>query len=130
MLHEDNIYILDAKYYRYGVFPENGVKVLPQSSDINKQLTYGQFVSNNKANGKKVYNAFIMPFNKKNNRFSITKCYGNIAEARGDWIDDLRNPKSYERIQGIVIDMRYLLTNLDGNHEHDKDLLSKEIKEG
>jgi hypothetical protein len=130
MLYKDKYYVLDAKYYRYGVYPESGTNVLPQSSDINKQITYGKFVKNEKANGNPVFNAFIMPFNKSNNKFSITKWYGNVAEATGDWLDDASNPQSYERIQGIVIDTRYLLKNYDGSHDFDKEHLSIEIESG
>jgi hypothetical protein len=130
MLYKDKLYVLDAKYYRYGVFPENGTNVLPQSSDINKQITYGKFVKNEKSKGNPVFNAFIMPFNRSNNKFSLTKWYGNVAEATGDWIDDPANPQSYERIQGIVIDTRYLLKNYDGSHDIDKEMLSIEIESG
>lgn len=128
MIYKDRYYVLDAKYYRYGILPRLGINALPQSSDINKQITYGQYVKNNKAPvGSEVFNAFIMPFNKSNNDFKITGLYGNVAEAIGDWIS---TPQVYERIQGIVVDTRYLLKNYDGNHDYDKELLSIEIEKG
>ncbi len=126
MIYKDKYYVLDAKYYRYGIFPRLGINALPQSSDINKQITYGQFVKNNKAPlGSKVFNAFILPFNKSYNAFKITSWFGNVAEAIGDWTT---SPDIYERIQGIVVDTRYLLKNYDGNHDKDKELLSIEIE--
>lgn len=126
MIYKDKYYVLDAKYYRYGILPRLGINALPQSSDINKQITYGQYVKNNKAPvGSEVFNAFIMPFNKSNNDFKITGWYGNVAEAIGDWIS---TPQVYERIQGIVVDTRYLIKNYDGNHDYDKELLSIEIE--
>ncbi|MBM7453831.1 hypothetical protein JN09_001164 [Acholeplasma morum] len=126
MIYRDKYYVLDAKYYRYGILPRLGINALPQSSDINKQITYGQYVKNNKAPvGLEVFNAFIMPFNKSNNDFKITGWYGNVAEAIGDWIS---THQVYERIQGIVVDTRYLLKNYDGNHDYDKELLSIEIE--
>lgn len=125
MIYKNKYYVLDAKYYRYGVFPELGVMALPQSSDINKQITYGQYVKNTKAPTAQVFNAFIMPFNKVSNKFKLTSWYGNVAEAIGDWIT---SPETYERIQGIVIDTRYILKNYDGNHDYDKELLSIEIE--
>lgn len=128
MIYGCNYYVLDAKYYRYGVFPELGVSALPQSSDINKQITYGQFIKNKKTpEGADVFNAFIMPFNMQENKFTINSYYGNVAEAVGDWIT---SPLTFERVQGIVIDTRYLLKNYDGNHDNDKRLLSKEIEKG
>lgn len=129
MIYNDKYYVLDAKYYRYGVFPQYGPDVLPQSSDINKQITYGQFVKNRRTpENAQVFNAFLMPYNRSDNWFKINDIYGNVAEATGDWVDDADNPQVYERVQGIVIDTRYLLKNYDGNHEPDKALLSEAIE--
>lgn len=125
MIYDDKFYVLDAKYYKYGVYPELGTAALPQSSDINKQITYAQFLKRNKSNGRQVFNAFIMPFNSLCNIFHTNGRYINIAEAYGDWI---KNPEIYEKVQGIAIDTRYLLKNYDGNHDFDKKLLSIEIE--
>ena len=131
MIYKDKYYVLDAKYYRYGVFPQYGPGALPQSSDINKQITYGQFVKNQKApDGAQVFNAFILPYNRNNNLFKIDSLFGNVAEAVGDWVDTPESPEIYERVQGIVMDTRYLLKNSDGNHDADKELLSIEIESG
>lgn len=125
MIYKDKFYVLDAKYYRYGVYPYLGIQALPPSSDINKQITYAQFVANNKVPiGTEVYNAFLMPFNMYNNIFGKKEIL-NVAEAKGDWI---LTPKVYEKVQGIVIDTRYILKNYDGNHDFDKFLLSQEIE--
>ena len=97
MIYKDKYYVLDAKYYRYGVFPQYGSSALPQSSDINKQITYGQFVKNQKAPpGAQVFNAFIMPFNRSKNYFNIDRIYGNVAEAVGDWVNNPKEPEIYE----------------------------------
>ena len=128
MLYNNKFYVLDAKYYRYGVFPELGINGLPKSSDINKQITYGQYVKKVKApEGAEVFNAFLMPFNKRKNSFSITDCVGNVAEAMGDWI---KKPEKHERVQGIVVDTRYLLKNYNGYHDYDKNLLAQAIESG
>ena len=67
-----------------------------------------------------------MPFNKSKNKFDPNGGWmQNVAEAVGDWID---NPEQYEKVQGIVIDTRYLLKNFDGNHDYDKNLLAVEIE--
>ena len=125
MIYKGKFYVLDAKYYRYGCFPHLGIGALPQSSDINKQTTYGEFV-NSKSKGALVFNAFLMPYNKENNGFSKSGVYANVAEATGDWIV---SPKSYERIQGIMVDTRYLLKNYDGNHDTDRKELCAVIEE-
>lgn len=57
-------------------------------------------------NADSLFNAFIMPYNMKDNFFGLTETVGNIGEAVGDW---RRNNKHYERIQGIVMDTRYLM---------------------
>ncbi len=68
---------------------------------------------------EKLYNAFIMPFNKEDNMFielddagnvvsRVTDDMGNVGEAIGDWKDSMKN---YERIQGIVMDTRFLMYN-------------------
>ena len=126
MLYNGKYYVIDAKYYRYGDQPQFGVGVLPQSSDINKQITYGQFVKRERTpDGSEVYNAFLMPYNRFRNYFGIDALMGNVAEATGDWIPQ---PETYERIQGIVMDTRYIMKNYQVNHDRDKSLLSAEIE--
>ena len=72
-----------------------------------------------------------MPFNKKDNLFydlgsngelipKITDNIGNIGEAIGDWKPDFKN---YERIQGIVMDTRYLMYNYIAMPEQEKKAL-------
>lgn len=129
LIYRGRFYVLDAKYYRYGILPKYGPGLLPQSSDINKQITYGQFVRNQRApEGAEVFNAFIMPYNRVQNDFGINGLFGNVAEAVGDWVDHPDQPETYERVQGIVLDTRYLLKNYDGNHDSEKEELIREIE--
>lgn len=129
MIYGGKYYVLDAKYYRSGILPQYGPGLLPQSSDINKQITYGQFVKNQRTpDGAQVFNAFIMPYNRADNQFKINGLFGNVAEAVGDWVDHPDSPEIYERVQGIVFDTRYLLKNYDGNHDADKEELIREIE--
>ena len=116
MIYNGKIYVLDAKLYRYGITgnPDH----LPNGPDINKQITYGEYIERAKSiPNDNLYNAFIMPFNKENHNFSILGSdgvlgikeeIGNIGEALGDWKPSMKN---YERIQGIVIDTRFLMYN-------------------
>lgn len=116
MIYGDKYYVLDAKLYRYGwtATPEN----LPNSADISKQITYGEYVERTKnLPNEKLYNAFIMPYNKNDNHFMMTGNIGNIGEAVSDWKP---NAKNYERIQGIVVDTRYLMYNYIGASEQQK----------
>lgn len=128
LIYNGKYYVLDAKYYRYGIAPDGGPSLLPQSSDINKQITYGQFVKREKTPpGAEVFNAFVIPYNMKKNKFDLSGLFENVSEATGDWIP---NPETYERIQGIVFDTRYLLKNYDGNHDAEKEMLVRAIESG
>jgi hypothetical protein len=73
MITDGVAYILDAKYYKYGVF-ENGS--LPSTSSIAKQIIYAEHIEDNKmtdeyGNVLKTYNAFLLPFSKNSERFKI-----------------------------------------------------------
>ena len=130
MLCDDKIYVLDAKYYRYGVTGEP--KHLPESSSINKQITYGEYIDNcrelkDKYGDLPIYNAFLIPFNRSENPFNMTDEYFlNIGEATGEWKN---NGKLYEHVQGIVIDIRFLMNNYTGSHKSKIRKLAKVIDE-
>ncbi|AVQ97388.1 LlaJI family restriction endonuclease [Ethanoligenens harbinense] len=124
MVYSDKYYVLDAKLYKYGwsANPEH----LPNGSDINKQITYGEYIKRTKElPNERLYNAFIMPYNKANNLFMINGNMGNIGEAVGDWRG---NRENYERIQGIVVDTRYLMYNYIGTSEQQKQELAECIE--
>lgn len=71
-----------------------------------------------------------MPYNKTNNLFHLNSEVGNIGEAVGDWRYETSNPhmKNYERIQGIVMDTRYLMYNYIGTPDQQKEELAKCIE--
>lgn len=122
---KEKVYILDAKYYRYGDThkPEH----LPKSTSINKQITYGEYVENKyKLPNDSLFNAFLMPYNMSENLFEKNDKYANVAEAYGQW---RTNKKNYEKIQGILVDVRYLMMNYLGNHDKDKEELAKVIEQ-
>ena len=78
----------------------------------------------------KLFNCFIMPYNKADNLFHMNGNVGNIGEAIGDWRYDSTNPrmKNYERIQGIVMDTRYLMYNYIGTPDQQKQELANCIE--
>lgn len=117
-------YVLDAKYYKFGI--TGNISDLPNSSDINKQITYGQFVKK-KAGGISPYNAFIMPYNKNNNIFQTHFDLINSSSASGDWICHEKEP--HEKIQGILVDTKTLFNRYQSGHNLNfKQLLAAEIK--
>ena len=110
MITNDHIYILDAKYYKYG--QTKNPKDLPKSTSINKQITYGEYVAENEKfdyeYGEKriVYNAFIMPFDSKNSKWKLDSDIFSIGEGVSDW---KTGSKPYEHVQGILIDIKHLI---------------------
>lgn len=111
MIYNGKYYVLDAKYYKYGWTgnPDD----LPNASSINKQITYGEYIhQTQKIANDSLFNAFIMPYNMAKNYFNLKETIGAIGEAVGDWKS---NKYNYERIQGIVVDTRYLMYHYTGN---------------
>lgn len=113
MIWGDKIYVLDAKYYKFGATKRPWD--LPESTSINKQITYGEYISGlgkipntlgRKKNSPVVYNAFLMPFDSQNDIWKGKGNYLSIGEAVSTWKD---NKKTYERIQGILVDIKHLM---------------------
>lgn len=130
MIYGNKYYVLDAKYYKYGWTANS--EHLPNGTDINKQITYGEYIERTKGiPNERLFNCFIMPYNKVNNFFHMSGNIGNIGEAVGDWRYVNSNPhmKNYERIQGIVMDTRYLMHNYIGTPEQQKKELINCIEE-
>ena len=117
-------YIVDAKYYSYGLDPERGS--LPETSSIQKQITYGDFIKNNSKNPiKNVYNAFILPYNKNHNKFGTNDNLFHFGFAEGDWTPGVAN---HEIIHAFFIDLKYLIETYNSqNHLRDVDQLIQDI---
>jgi len=127
VMKKDGIFVLDAKYYRYGA--TGNPLHLPNSSSINKQITYGEYIANNPVLNKqaKIYNAFLMPFGKNNSNFNTDANYLLIGTAKSDW---KANENSYESVQGILIDTKHLMSIKPSFHDFEQSELSKTIHKG
>ena len=66
-----------------------------------------------------------MPYNAAKNYFGFSDPFGNIGEAVGDWKVDTYY---YERIQGIVVDTRYLMYHYTGNPKNSIIALAESIE--
>lgn len=103
------IYVLDAKYYKYG---QTGIAShLPESTSINKQITYGEYIAEvdkfiKNGDHPIVYNAFIMPFDANGKVFPSDAPIRYIGTARSDW---KRGNNKYENIIGVLMDVKYLM---------------------
>ena len=126
MIHDDEIYVLDAKYYKYGDTKDSSD--LPNASSINKQITYAEYIKQNKKfkfNENSIFNAFLMPYNKEDNLFGHDEPFVNIGEAISCW---KQNGYEYEHIQGILVDIRELMINYNKNSKNSISELAKVIK--
>lgn len=114
---DQKIFVLDSKYYQYGETHWNSD--LPGSDSIIKQIAYAQFIEKSKEkqeskipkeirffiNSNSIYNAFILPANKKNHQDSLPK---NVGYAITDYIgEDIH----YSKIHCILLDTRSLMYN-------------------
>lgn len=132
MKESGDVFILDAKYYKYGVtrYPSD----LPNSSSINKQISYGEYVSFDKKfeeerkAGMEVYNAFLMPYDSCEDIYNFeekVENYYSIGEAVSEWKD---GKKKYQRVQGILVDIKWLIKNSIRPSEKEIFKLSNAIK--
>ena len=127
MIYNGKYYVLDAKCYKYGWTGIPGH--LPNASSINKQITYGEYLEKHMGvSTDSLFNAFIMPFNKAKNFFKIDDVVGNVGEAVGDWREKGGQYEYYERIQGIVMDTRYLMYHYSGKPMKEKIALAECIE--
>ena len=129
----NNIYILDSKYYKAAVVANDKRKlknILPNTDSIQKQITYGNFISLNfkaKEKIKEIYNAFVIPYNKCNNGLNISNDIENIGYATCNWEEVDPEKGKYLEIQIILIDTKYLI-DLYFNKKYNRELLANTIK--
>lgn len=119
MMYHNAIYVVDAKYYRYGVTlnPEH----LPGTSSIQKQITYGEYIEK-KLSTDRIFNAFVMPFNKKESEDN----YRFVSVGTADWKDTA--DKRYEFVLGILMDTRHLINTYARKNKSDIEELSTLIE--
>ena len=102
---EKDIYILDSKYYKYGI-TRNPLH-LPNTDSVQKQITYGEHIETN-YNYEKIYNAFILPYNKYKNPFELSNNIEYVGFSESSW-KNKKSSKYYERVSVILIDTKYLI---------------------
>lgn len=149
------IFVLDAKYYQYGDDGKNksgarDPKTLPGSESILKQIAYAEFVetilrgqnnekssvvSNGSAQDDKrnadrdnVFNAFILPY-AANENDGKSYCLENFGYAKCEWRLNTSMEKSYDRIYGILLDVRSIMQRHPFHSDDDMADLSNVILE-
>lgn len=116
LIKDNKVYILDAKYYRFGSTFKAGD--MPETTSIQKQITYGEYVKKVKTGEyEDVYSAFVLPFCKTNNKFK-NKFKDNlefVGIAKATWYDS-ENVNS-RNVVAVLIDTKFLLSNWVKNNE-------------
>lgn len=134
-----DIFVLDAKYYQYGEkkdpLERRDAKKLPGTGSIIKQISYAEFIDkirNDPAatNEQKsipkgtIYNAFILPYMSENDEIDYAlECFGY---AESDWKKDT---KSYNKIYGILLDVRSIMQRHVKSSDPDIQKLANLVRE-
>lgn len=127
--YENDFYILDSKYYKFGSTGLN--KNLPNSDSIQKQVTYGEFINTNFNSDKKfnhIYNAFIMPYNKNNPIFEFSDAIDYCGYAVCNWKENNQNDPSFFKIAIILIDSKFLIDSFFDKSLQAKKILVEKVK--
>lgn len=130
MKYDNKLYVLDAKYYQYGI-TENP-NDLPQTASIQKQITYGRYISGLEIapeDKNEIYNAFIMPFQsdgQDNYKFEF------VSVGTVDWEDYNERVMNYQYVLGMLLDTRYIITTYSRHNnreiEHLADLIEDSLE--
>lgn len=127
LIRDNNVYILDAKYYRYGTTFE--IDDIPETTSIQKQITYGEYVKKvHEGVYSDVYSAFVMPYSKTTNlhKDKFNKNIEFIGIATADWIESKK--VNSRRIAGILVDTNFLINNYLKKDDANYDLITTTIK--
>ena len=123
MRHGDSLFILDAKYYKYGITGYTGH--LPNTDSIQKQITYGNYAEQREfAERNQIFNAFLMPFAAP---VSSKLPYEFVSVGTADWLAYGDASPNYQYVLGILVDTRYLLMNYVKHSSKDIEELSQLI---
>jgi len=119
----DRLFILDAKYYKYGVI--DNPAFLPPTSSIHKQITYGDYVFTNRfADKDKIYNAFIIPF-AGNTDEDILRF---VSVGTGDWINYDEDTPNYKYVLVILLDTKHIMNTYSRLNMKDIDRMADMIE--
>lgn len=125
IVKDGDVFILDSKFYRFGFTGDE--RDLPETTSIQKQITYGDFIKRNvtKVEVKAIYNAFLLPYDKGREVFSSTENIQYVGFAKSTWKD---NSNAHEIIHTFFIDLKHVVKTWNRlNHADDVSKLIDEI---
>lgn len=127
MVMGEGVYILDSKYYKYGLTGFNSH--LPGAESVCKQMAYAEYVEKMLGDPStslhsaqddtlSIYNAFIMPYcadAEGASASSATFQMKRVGYIYGDWknVEDENRP--YHKIHCILLDMKSVMRNYANN---------------
>lgn len=95
---EEYIFVLDAKYYQIGEYPNE--------NDIFKQVRYGEYVYNERnEENKTIINAFILPNHLEEEKVRVENYYAKLKKGT--------KMQSYEKIYIVYVDTQELINNTE-----------------
>ena len=114
-------YILDSKYYRFGTTGLNSD--LPESTSIQKQITYGEYIKENYLgnNIENIRSAFLLPYNSHKNKFGLTQDLEYIGYSKAEWKD---NKEEHQIIYAFLIDLKHTIQTWNVRNSHGNDIHS------
>ena len=123
MKYDGKIYVLDAKYYQYGL--TEWTNDLPTTSSIQKQITYGKHIAEqfDDIDSNEVYNAFIMPFDSDGGE--LLKF---VSVGTADWENYNSDTKNYAYVLGMLLDTKYLITEYVKHNQTEIEHLAETIE--
>ena len=125
MIRGQDTFVLDSKYYKYGLTRFNSH--LPGAESVCKQMAYAEYAKIKKP-ANNVYNAFIMPYcadagkwDETNAKFS--EKFGETGSLKmcragyiyGDWKNVKDENRPYHKIHCILLDMKSVMRNYANN---------------
>ena len=104
MKHDGKFFILDAKYYRFGI---TGLSAhLPATSSIQKQITYGDYIAaRHFADSNDIYNAFVMPYAAREGDEPLKF----VSVGTADWVEYSPETENYKYVLGILLDTKHIM---------------------
>ena len=146
MIRGQDTFVLDSKYYKYGLTRFNSH--LPGAESVCKQMAYAEYVethwneisgldssnathSQNDALPKPIYNAFIMPCCAENVKekfpnavFSESGLFSmcRVGYIYGDWKNVKDENRPFHKIHCILLDMKSVMRNYANNPDAQNEL--------
>lgn len=135
MVMGEGVYILDSKYYKYGLTGFNSH--LPGAESVCKQMAYAEYVekmlgdpsiplhfAQDDTSPKRIYNVFIMPCcadawkwdeiaaaSPRNDVYAMKR----VGYIYGDWKNVKDENRPYHKIYCILLDMKSVMRNYANN---------------